>query len=122
MPRVHVALPRKPGRQLLPDELHCKPAAHNELLLDAQVAKNVGKSKSPEACEALFNKHQVYLSLAPEHQNETAFAAMAATQDQVCFTSSPVFPMQDIKSPHITNCMTALESPTAWQLDRTHYS
>lgn len=52
-------------------------------MVDVQVAKNVGKGKSPEACEALFNKHQVYLSLAPEHQNETAFAAMAATQDQV---------------------------------------
>ncbi|KAK9868217.1 hypothetical protein WJX84_002502 [Apatococcus fuscideae] len=45
-----------------------------------KVAKAVGKSKAPEACESLFNKHQVYLSLAHEHQNETAFAAMAATQ------------------------------------------
>ena len=44
----------------------------------------MGKGKPAEACEALFSKHQVYLSLAPEHQNETAFAAMAAMQnDQV---------------------------------------
>lgn len=58
-------------------------ACNEGIMIDVQVAKNVGKGKSPEACEALFNKHQVYLSLAPEHQNETAFAAMAATQDQV---------------------------------------
>ncbi len=64
-----------------------------------QVSKAVGKGKSPGDCEGLFTKHNVYLSLAHEHQNETAFTAMAATQaPQVLSHISLTNPIRAVQS------------------------